>query len=90
MNDYRGDVLSQPHLSPVSCSDICATRVLNMTTAFDPLYVAGFGETTCSEVYAAGTRNYSVPEDSCPSLRRAIGDTCCAGEYTYNWYVRSG
>jgi hypothetical protein len=57
-------------------------------TAYDPLYVSGFGNTTCSEVYTAGKFNYSIPQESCPSLRHSIGDACCTGEYSYFWYVR--
>jgi hypothetical protein len=58
-------------------------------TAYDPLFVAGFGNTTCSEIYTAGYVNNSIPQDSCPSLRQSIGDACCTDEYSYFWYVHS-
>jgi hypothetical protein len=88
MSDDRMIVLSPPHANAVSSSDICKSRYLDYVTAYDPLYVAGFGNTTCSEIYTAGYVNNSIPQDSCPSLRESIGDACCVGEYSYFWYVR--
>jgi hypothetical protein len=74
----------------IFASDICSgpRRFLDDTRANDPLSVPGFGDTTCSKVYSAGNVNYSIPAESCPEIKKAIGDSCCTGDYAYGiWYV---
>lgn len=70
------------HTHPLCLSDICGYgRILRESTASDPIAVTGFGQTTCYDVHYAGYVNYSIPEENCPALREAIGDSCCVDYY---------
>ena len=62
-------------------SDICFGRGLANTTAYVPMNVTGFGETTCHDVRNAGTVNHSIPADICQSLRDDIGEICCRRQW---------
>jgi hypothetical protein len=71
-----------PYLPSSFLSDICGYgRILRESTASDPITVSGFGQTTCYDLHYAGYVSYSIPEESCPAVRKAIGDSCCVDYY---------
>ena len=73
----------QPHRA--SCffgSDLCSAGryLLDLDP---PIFVTGFGETTCVGIYSTVDRNTSITANVCAAIRDEIGETCCSTVSSY-------